>query len=167
MEPMKLEDLFPDQPEFYLKEKDKTYRLRIPNLGDQVWLKKAFKDENNLKKVFENLEWDEIAKFAYRLLVDRSDFPAQEATAIDDDGEQKKIKLSGPEVLLANITGVEEGLQIIAAINKAVALSSPAIDKAIQEELKKNLTVSPIGENSSISSQPNTDGQQSISSPVP
>jgi hypothetical protein len=158
--------LLPEKPEFYLSQMKKTYKLRIPNLQDQVWIGDKYKSQQGLQDVFAKKDWAEISKILFYFLEDKSDFLATDATIVDEMGEEHKMRLSGPQRLTMAIIG-EETYHAIGAMTKAIVLANPSIEGPVLEELKKNATesltqqnVKPIGAKSSTSSKRNTDGRK-------
>lgn len=169
---IKLEDIFPDEPEFYLSTTKKTYRLRLPTLEDHVWMKRTFGDENNLNKVLKDLQWDQLCRIVYRLLKqeDRQDFLATDAEITSDEGEAVTVRLTGPQMLLRSIGSIDEGVKVISALTKAITLSSPMIDEYVKAELKKKMTdpeEEQSGLRSSTSFTQSTAGLPSTSSQKP
>lgn len=155
---MQLEDFLPEKPIFHLQKTGKSYELRLPNLEDRVYFLKQYQHFERINSIFKNLEWSEIVRIAYRLMVDRSDFKSFEEDTIDDDGNSVKIKLTGPQVLLRAISGESEGTQILAAITSAITASEPMIRDFIHEEVKKKIAeLQPTGDQSMTSSHINTD----------
>lgn len=155
-DPIALEDILPEKPEFTLA--GQTYTLRAPTAHDRVWMKQ-FGDENSISAIFQNRSWDQIGKIVYRLLDQKECFQAVTMEEIDDNGESVKRRYTGPELLLMAIQTIDDERVILGALTKAFALSNPLIDKYIQEEiLKKNRSEeSPAGEKSLISSEASTD----------
>lgn len=133
-----IEDAFPEKPEFSLQTTGKTYRLRLPNIEDQIWFKKNFGTAQAMVEMFDEKtrDWSKITKVIYRLMEDRSDFLAQAATIENDDGERMQVRLTGPEVLMRSIIG-DESIRCLGALSRAMAMSNPVIDKYISEEVKK------------------------------
>lgn len=160
---MELHEFLPDQPEFSLKSTQKTYKLRVINLHDQVYFRSLFGDETKIQEVFQNQDWANICKIVYRLMEDRSDFVSIKETVINDDGDQVEIKVSGPERLLKSISGAEEGVRMMAALTRSITLSNPAIEKYVTDEVKKNQVAPLTGQKSTTSLLQSTDLPQASS----
>ena len=156
-----LEDVCPERPEFTLRKTGKTYRLRPVMLQDHVWFQRNYGE--GFYRAFLERDWKEICKIAYYLLDDRSEFPATDATLINEVGETTKVRLSGPELLYHNVGAEDEGVSIIAAINSAFANSGPKVREAIHDSIKKKIARLQTGESSSIFSPQSTDGQPNTS----
>jgi hypothetical protein len=150
---MKLEDLIPEKPTFYLSSMQKTYQLRLPNLEDRVNMAK----HGDISKIFAERRWDDICKVIYPLLIDKSDFMASKEHKIDVEGFEQEVVVIGPIRLLRAISTQEEAIGLIGAFNSAITASEPLIKDFVQGELKKKIELSPIGENSSISLHPSMD----------
>ena len=136
---MQLEEFLPEKPVFHLSKTGKDYELRLPNLSDRVHFLGQYKHFERINQIFKTLEWTEITRIAYRLLIDRSDFMASEEEVIDDDGNSVKVKVTGPQKLLRSISGETEGSQLLAAITSAITLSEPIIRDFVHEEVKKKI----------------------------
>src|SRR5262245_29819608 len=96
---MKLEELFPKNPEFRIASKDKTYTLRICKLEDKARFKEIL-SSRDFKEVFEKEDLSTIAKLVYRILIDKADFQAETENFIDDDGHQSQRVVTGSQMLL-------------------------------------------------------------------
>lgn len=151
---VKLEDLLTDRATFKLKATgEREHTLRLVNLEDQAWIKRTFGAELGIQYIFQQRQWDEIAKIAYRLLEDKAAFPAFDETVIDDEGETVTRRISGPQSFMRAVTGLEECTLVLKALLTSIRLSNPQIDEVLQEELKKNLKKemeAPAGAQSSI-----------------
>lgn len=134
---MELDQLFPEKPVFVLKNVEHT--LRLPNLEDSVWLKNHIGDEKALSEMFTKLDWANICKFVYRLLVNKEQFQAFDETVIDDNGERVTRRVSGPDRLLREISGQEEGARILGALTKAIAMSNPMVNDHVEAQKKSLL----------------------------
>lgn len=161
---MELDEILPTKPEFTLSKTGKTYTLRPLNLEDQVWLKSKYGSKEAFEAVLKNYQWEKAILMVYRLMVDKKDFLAIDVEEADDDGILKKFILSGPVRLLREISGPEEAARIMGALARAIIISNPLIEEAVEKEvkdaLKKNLL---IGQKSSTSSRRNTAGPRSKS----
>lgn len=137
---MQLQELLPDQPEFFLTAKQKTYRLRIPNLEDRARFSEWLGDQATVKKVFEDLQWPVLSKLVYRLMADKSDFPATTVTEINDDGVEEARLVSGPQMLLRSVTSIDESMKMLGALTTALRMGDPLVDEAVRQAVseKKN-----------------------------
>lgn len=164
---IKIEDIIPEKPEFYVRKLDKRFSLRLVDLDDSVWIRSKIGSAERLQEICSKLEWEEICKIVFRLLEDKSDFMAYECEEINDDGEKIRVKVSGPRALLKAVTGLEEGVKMLGALNSSMAKSNPIVDRALREEVKKKIAANQTGERSSTPSPVNTDGPSSTSGAGP
>lgn len=158
---MELDDFIPPRPEFTLQN-GKTYTLRLMNIEDSVWIKKKFGSVEAFQKALNEMDWEILIVFIYRLLVDKSDFLASQEEIIDDDGVKSTVLTTGPFKLLRSIRG-EDALKVIGAMTAAIRDASPMTKEIVNEALndvKKNLKDQQIGQKSSTSSRRNTGGQR-------
>lgn len=157
MEPLKLEDVIPAKPEFTLRKTGKTHRLRLVGAHDHVWMSQ-FGSQQEVNRIFEKREWNQLARIVYYFLEDRSDFPATTIKGLDDNGEPQEVRVSGPEMLARSICGIDEEAYVIGAVARAFAASNPLVDKLLEKEIqKKSLSLDlPAGEKSSTSSLQST-----------
>jgi exonuclease VII small subunit len=161
---MTLEELLPENPTFHIASKKKSYELRLPNLSDRARFSEWLGDEKKSREVFEKLQWDVIAKLVFRLLIDKSDFMAEDKHIIDDDGVKIKILLTGPAKLMESLASLDEGLKMVEALTLAIRRAEPLVDKMLEAEEKKSLEAkSPLsnGMKSTKESQATMDTQSS------
>lgn len=137
-----LEDIIPTKPEFFLSGKNKTYSIRPPNLSDRVWIRETFGSEEAMREMIGRQDYEAICRLIYRLMdsKDRADFLAQEVEIVNDEGDKITERMTGPQVLFVSLAGLEEGVALIGALGRAIMLSNPLIAKAVEEEVKKNLS---------------------------
>lgn len=163
---LELEDILPPKPEFTLNEK--TYALRAPNQLDRVWFSQSFGSEKAVWEAIKNQDWLTIARVVYRLFGQeaRTDFKAQKARVVNDEGQEAEVMLTGPEALLASISGSQDGARIMAALNRAMINSEPQLEADFIAEVKKSLpelnhllAQSTMGKSSTQSNTP-TDGRK-------
>ena len=161
--PISLEDIIPSKPIFTVAGSNKAYRIRPPNMADRVWMKKTFGSEDELQRLIGEKDWQKICRVVYRLLDEkaRADFPSTTATFINDEGDKMQGKLSGPDVLLRALSGLEDAVKMLSALTRAIIISNPLIEEAIAEEVKKSLLQLglPIGAKFSTRSKANMGGQ--------
>lgn len=158
---MQLNDLFPEKAEFYLESRKKTYTLRVPNLEDRARFKDILGNESRINEVFQNLEWDIIAKLVYRLLVEKSDFVAYQEKGYNDDGVEVTYLITGPALLMRAVSGMEEAIRVLTALVTALRLGDPLVDKAVKAGVEKKSLENLTGERSLTPSPQSTDTPQS------
>lgn len=146
---MELTDLFPSKPEFKLSKTDKTYTLRIPNLEDRAKFRELLGSDSNIQKVFNELQWDVIAKLVFRLLEQKEEFEAVKEVGFDDDGVRVTYLVTGPARFMRSVTTIDEGMNVLTALVAALRAGDPLIDKAMQAVIgEKKSQPSQTGENS-------------------
>lgn len=150
-----IEQIIPEKPEFTLRS-GKSYMLRIANVEDQSWIKNRFKSDEELQRVFQEMQWDALSVLVFRLLEDKTDFSPAEVEEVDDDGRKIKQFISGPRMLQRAMTQ-GDGHKVLAALNASILLGNPELQEYVLSEVKKNLgELIQIGEKSSTSSQAST-----------
>lgn len=155
---MELKDLLPSKPEFKVQSKNKTYALRIPNLEDRARFRDMLGSDQEINRVFAELDWAKIAKLVYRLLEDKSDFLAVQTTIVDDDGVPQKALLTGPAVMMQAIHSIEEATAMLGALITALRNGDPLVDKALTAiDAEKKTIPSQTGDESLTKSQVNMD----------
>lgn len=132
-------------------------------------MKKRFSGDA-VQAAFNERDWDVIALIVFRLLVDKSEFLAHESTEINDDGDEIKTRLVGPQLLQRAIETFDDEIAVLRAFSSAIALSNPVIRDYLVSEVKKSLkeAQSPTeqtGPQSSIASQANMAGPSRTSEP--
>lgn len=164
---MELQDFFPKKPEFLISSTGRLYSFRIPNLEDRARFREMLGgSDERIGLVFKNLEWDVIAKLAYRLLEQKEEFPARVVRELNDDGEMVEKLLTGPGVFMRTMQGsIEEAFKMLGALTAALRLGDPLIDKAVEETIlkEKKSLLNRTGAKSSTASQVSTDTPQSSS----
>lgn len=172
MKPITLETLFPAHPVFPVKSKELEIHIRPPSLLDQNWIRQKYGSTDNLQKIFTEKDWLEMCRVVYHQMSqeDRAHFPATKAHLIDDDGNEANVVLTGPELLLHSLTGMEEITTMIGAFNRAWCLAHPEFEKEIAEEMKKkvqeiNQLIQQTGEKSLTKSPRNTATQKKSLAP--
>lgn len=126
---MKLEDLKPRPSKFYLSYSDKWYTLRPWTLNDQIWMNQEYGERINEIFSEKNIDIVAIARMAFRLMEDKSDFRAREFTAIDEDGNETTQTIGGYKLLIARVKTVKEQLQLLASVVECIGLSMPEVDE--------------------------------------
>ena len=135
---MKLEEVIPPNPEFILSDTGKTYHLRLPNLEDRARFQEMFTTKE-MEEVFNKLQWGEICRIAFRLLKEKEEFRAVEFKAIDDNGYEQTVTLTGPQVLLRRLSNIDEATRLLTAVTRAFIDSEPMIKPALELDIKKNM----------------------------
>lgn len=166
MKALSLEDLRPQESEFYLRKTDKTYKLRAITLRDEKWLASTY--GARLKEIFEQVQMDEICQIVFRLLSDedKKDFAIREIEELNEKGEKIKVKRGGVELLQDQITGIAERIVIIKALAQTFGVSRELQEELAKEEKKSLKAVQRgrlAGEKSSTSSRRSTAGPGTIS----
>jgi len=157
MKAIKLDDLIPEKATVFLKTVNKGFILRPISLDDQMWIKRKWNDDE-LKKLLETVDMGELSKLVYRLIEDKTEFKAQDITEIDEEGEEKKTRVSGPELLRKSIFGDAEKIVVYKALMQTIGISAPMFDEMAGDEIKKNNEiVIPVGGEYSMPSQASTD----------
>lgn len=167
MKQVKLSDIIPTKPEFFIKSVGQTFEIRPPNLEDQQWIAQRYPAQADIARIFSNREWKEICVMVYRHLdtKGRAAFKPRKGVKLNDDGADEEIMLTGPEVLLVNLKDPEEAAKMLGAMVRAMVLARPDMEEIVATEVKKNwhqlqaaLGVKPIGQKSLTSSRRNTGG---------
>lgn len=134
---IKLEDIVPQNATIEIN--GKAYTLRKINLADEAWLK----SQGDLQDKFTNEDMDFVSKFAFRLLVDKSEFMPTVRKGFDDDGYEVDEKVTGPQRILEGMSGPEQKYELFRALCQTLGISRPLMDKMVEERLKKNQTKPP------------------------
>jgi len=126
---MKLEDLSPRPSKFHLSYNDKWYTMRAWTLNDQIWMNQEYGEK--VHEIFNenNIDIVAIARMAFRLLEEKSDFKAREFKTIDEDGNEKTETIGGYKLLIARVKTVKEQLQLLASVVECIGLSMPEVDE--------------------------------------
>lgn len=160
MNEIKLEDIIPQGSSFTLKRTEKTYYLKPVSLADELWISQTFGDQ--LQEIMSQVKMKEICRIVFRLLEDDSkqEFRAKDVELINEEGESMTVRLGGAELLMCLVSGYGEKIQIIEALMDTLGASRPVRDKLTKAEEDQKKSQKPIGQKSSTSSQPSTDGPQ-------
>lgn len=137
-----LEDICPANSEVELN--GKVYKLRKVNLEDEAWLK----GQGDVQNAFLKEDMDFLAKFTFRLLVDKSDFLPKEIEDYDDDGNPLKKTLTGPTRVLQSLSGPSQKYELMKSLCVCIGVSRPLFDKMVADASKKNPLLNPTGEKS-------------------
>lgn len=132
MEPVELEKLIPMNSS--VKIGDKEYELRKFNLLDEVWAVEKFSSnmQENLKKI------DVVAKIAFRLMKDKTDFLPSEEDVENDDGQVVLKKMEGWQKILMKMSGAQEKIDFMWAVYKTLGISRPEPEESTKESAEKN-----------------------------
>lgn len=138
---IELNDIIPQEAEFFLKSKSKSFKLRKITLRDRAWIKDKFKDD--IERIFSTTDFSNLIIIIYHQLTDecKKDFLAITRKCIDDDGVEKEIFVKGYELLSEAISDPKEIRDVMMAFMLTMGLSQPIIDKVQESELKKNEAV--------------------------
>ena len=142
MKKMELKDCIPSKPIFKIKSRPgKEFAIRAPNMADQAWFIEQFNSLHGAQAVIADRKWAEICRIVYRLMDDssRREFLAEVSQGVDDSGVAYERTELGWQVLLKNLSGIEEASSMMAALTRAIMNSNPIIEKAITDEVKKSL----------------------------
>lgn len=168
---MDLNDLQPTTGSFYLAQMKKSYELRPINMADELWLKEKFGGDNEIQKIFTEIDLYKIAQIAYHQITEhipraldeechdfgcKKDFVLQKVKYIDEDGREVETVVGGAKLLMSAITGWKEKKEVLSALLKTLGVSRP---KPVAEKKNKLDQKSPlIGEESLTSSATNMVG---------
>jgi hypothetical protein len=135
---MQLKDLIPQKAQFSLRSTGREHTLRPFSLSDTAWLHSKFSDEE-IARIFEKLDTVAISQIVYHQLVDedKRQFLAQEMTHINDEGEEEKIRYSGPQIFMQAIQGMDEELAMAQALMECRGMSLPLMEEMQKESAKK------------------------------
>jgi hypothetical protein len=123
-----LEDLDPRAADFTLKSGG-TYRLRAITLADHIWFKRKY--PAGIDSIFQgDVNIEEIINLTYRLLDQdgRKQFVATDVELTDENGEQVKIRKTGPELFAEKLNPAHDLKSLLAAIMKTIGISNDAIE---------------------------------------
>ena len=134
-----LKDLIPEPSDVTLTVNGelKTFTLRAFSLSDRVWVTHKFGER--VQEIFSQLNMPEICKIVYHQLEDgdKELFQAQDVEYFDDDGEKKKTRLTGPQVLMSCIKGGPlEEVKVIQSLLKCIGVSEPILSKSEEEKIE-------------------------------
>lgn len=159
---MELEELLPTNPTFTIGLK--TYTLRKIGVKDLAWAAEKHGGHAEAMAMFATKDFVSIAGFAYHQLseAEKNDFPPYDVERRDDEGDIKKIRVSGPAHLVEKLSDDEiEGM--LKAMMRAMVMANPKIEPAVlammEEEKKRTADAlnQLIGAKSLTSSQASTD----------
>lgn len=137
MESIKIEDFVPEDADITIG--GKVYGMRKINVDDEVWLKTRF--GKSIQAIFQNMEFDQIAKLIFRQLKDKSDFLPEVLKEYDDDGNAIEVTVTGPQKIMRQMTGVAEKNEAIFSVVQLIGISRPMMDKLVDEEIERKKKV--------------------------
>lgn len=117
----------------------KQYELRAMNLRDEAWLTRTF--GSDLSKIFAELQMEAISKIIFHLLVDKSDFAAEQRKEYDDDGLSKDVLVTGAERVMEGMVSKKHQLDVLQSLLKTMGVSRPVVEAIEKEEASKKKTV--------------------------
>lgn len=142
MEKLKIDDILPKTPVFFLsKFPGHEFQVRPPNMADHAWFIENFETLEGAQKIIADRRWGEICRIVYYLFndQDRRKFPAEVVKEMNESGEEITKTYLGWQILLRSLSGIEEATGVLAALTRAIMASNPIIDQAVRDQLKKNL----------------------------
>lgn len=164
MEKLTLTDLIPQQSTFTLSATgDKIHRLRPMNLEDHAWVLHTFGSQEEVQKVFTEMDWGQLSRLVYRLLIDKTPFASIQEETLDENGDAEVVKVGGSRLLFQSIRSLKEQIEVQTALLRTIGISQPIQEKLEAEDAKeataqkKRAHTNPIGKKSSTASKANTD----------
>ena len=143
----KLEDVIPANSNWEVN--GKAYVLRKVTLEDEVWLRA----QGDLQKLFISEDLTFLSRFAFRQLMDKSDFLPVKEKGYDDDGNEVDRIVTGPQRLLKSLSGPTQRYDLIKTLCACIGISRPVFDQLVEDSLKKKdpmtEVTNPVGEKSS------------------
>lgn len=123
-------DLNPKESSFELKAIDKELRLNPVTLRDEAWLSENYSPEE-IYQIFTDVNMLEISRIVFRLLNndDKMFFKSREVTFITENGDELTEVIGGVTLLRELISGPQEKLAILNALNDTFGVSRPVADK--------------------------------------
>ena len=144
---MNLSDLTPVKTDFTVNVTDQNgdqvpfeLTLRPYTLGDESWAERKYGGASAILSIFQQMKKTEICQIVFNqlTLASKKKITAQKFDDVGEDGEVFEIKLSGPQKIENLIAGVNEFISLYNALCGCKGISQPMIDKAVEDELKKN-----------------------------
>lgn len=151
-QPASLEDMIPEPGEFTLKSTGATVHVLKPiSVADESWCRQVLGDHPI--HILQSQKLMPICRVIYHQLLDKTPFLAQTELRVDDEGEHKEVRVSGPEILAEAIIGQKEQLEMYCALLKTIGISQPMIDKTLEAGGIKKKKIqkkdqSPVGQKS-------------------
>jgi len=134
---MDLSELKPRASRIFFSKLDRELILRPWTVEDQIWMQQEFKD---IQKIFDPKNSDILAicRIAYRLMVDKSPFVAEERASYDEDGNKITEKVGGWKKMATLLANVDEQIQLYTAITECIGVSMPEVDE-LKVDIKKKV----------------------------
>lgn len=166
---MTLEEFEPETGKFTLAINQKTYPLRKFALSDEIWLKKKYGNDADIREIIKNSikDFTKVAEIAYHQIKEQQkvDFLKQNVKFVDDEGNSKTVEIGGAALLFQMIAGELEKREILYAVVQTFGVSRNALENAEENEKKKMELLSPqTGPEFSTPSRTNTGGRLNTSS---
>lgn len=144
---MNLSDLKPRGSKFFLKSANRDFNVNPVSLSDEEWLSSEYSSEE-IFRVFTDIDMDEICRIAFRLMDNESKlfFKMKEVTFATEDGEEITENIGGIKLLKAMVSGLEEKIAILQALNDTFGVSRPEVKpvepnkKKVKKKAKKKTT---------------------------
>lgn len=144
MQKLKITDILPSKPVFKLKlHPTKEFSIRPPNMEDHSWFVENYETLQKAHEVIADRHWGEICRICYYLMSsdDRATFPAESVPHTDENGVAGTKVRMGWQILLKSLSGIEEASGMLAALSRALMISNPIIEEAVNAEVKKQLAI--------------------------
>ncbi len=161
MEPTSLQEFLGEPAQFRLRLPNRTFHLRVFTVGDSKWIIDKFGSDFDMN----NIVPTDLFKIVYQLLEDEDKefFKSKEVSFWNDDGQKLTKIIGGAELMLWQVSGLNEMKSIKDAVLTSLS-GSQAVAIANTEEKKKEHLLEPqTGPKSATSSPPNMDGPQAKS----
>ena len=129
--PFNLDDLNPQPAVLELEHVPVPLKLRAFTLRDEQWMQKNYGDR--IEQIFGELQTRPLCEILFHQLDYESQmqFPKEAVRQVDPEtGEQITATLTPIDNLMSKVTGVNEKLKIVMAINETLGVS-----RIMQEEL--------------------------------
>lgn len=140
MKRISLSDIRPQLGTFTLEVTGElVHQFRKISLDDYGWVEETFGE--TLDKLFaegREVKLSVVAKLFYHQLKDRSPFKAETKTEVDEEGEEREVRISGVQKFRQSIVGIEEQMAVVNAFLKTMGMSQPlTVEKVLEEGKKK------------------------------
>lgn len=155
-----LDDLNPE-PGFFdlmIDGEVKSVRIRPISLGDRQVILRIFGRPEEMQKSVGEMDPEKLTKLVYYLLDKdvKEKFLAQEMDVIDEMGEKKKVKMTGPELLLEHVNSFSGYIKMIQALFKTMGISQPKLDEALKKAMKEQVDTMSDDEKKKVLTTENT-----------
>ncbi len=140
---MKIEEIIPKRTLLKLSGTKTVLHLRPVNLEDELWMHETF--GKDIQKVFAEIRTRDIARIAYRLIEEKSQFKASTVKIMNEQGDEISERRGGVDLLFCMMLGINDKLAVYRALLEAIGISRPQFDKLAAEEQKKSLKATKKG----------------------